>query len=153
MSRQQRQSVTPRPWCLHKRVLPQHTDHAGVMWHGAYVAWLEEARVEALMAAGLSYAVMASEGLEMPVVSLRIDYRQALRHGDEVVLESRCEAKRGVRWPWATRFLVGDEVMAEAVVELVMLRRAEKGGAVLRRVPREMQTVFACLQEGERKAP
>ena len=153
MSRQQRQSVTPRPWCLRKRVLPQHTDHAGVMWHGAYVAWLEEARVEALMAAGLSYAVMASEGLEMPVVSLRIDYRQALRHGDEVVLESRCEAKRGVRWPWATRFLVGDEVMAEAVVELVMLRRAEKGGAVLRRVPPEMQTVFACLQEGERKAP
>jgi len=153
MSRQQRQSVTPRPWCLRKRVLPQHTDYAGVMWHGAYVGWLEEARVEALMAAGLSYAVMASEGLEMPVVSLRIDYRQALRHGDEVVLESRCEAKRGVRWPWATRFLVGDEVMAEAVVELVMLRRAEKGGAVLRRVPPEMQTVFACLQEGERKAP
>ena len=145
--------LTHNPWICCKQVLPQHTDHAGVLWHGSYVAWLEEARVEALMAAGLSYAVMASEGLEMPVVSLRIDYRQALRHGDEVVLESRCEAKRGVRWPWATRFLVGDEVMAEAVVELVMLRRAEKGGAVLRRVPPEMQTVFACLQEGERKAP
>ena len=43
--------------------LPQHTDHAGVMWHGVYVAWLEEARVEALSAAGLSYAVMAGEGL------------------------------------------------------------------------------------------
>ena len=38
------------PWRLCKRVLPQHTDHAGVMWHGAYVAWLEEARVEALNA-------------------------------------------------------------------------------------------------------
>ena len=36
MSRQQRQSVTTRPWRLRKRVLPQHTDHAGVMWHGAY---------------------------------------------------------------------------------------------------------------------
>lgn len=63
MSRQQRQSVTTRPWRLRKRVLPQHTDHAGVMWHGAYVAWLEEARVEALCAAGLSYAVMADEGI------------------------------------------------------------------------------------------
>ena len=63
-------SVTPQPWRLCKRVLPQHTDHAGVMWHGAYVGWLEEARVEALAAAGLSYSVMVGMGLEMPVVSM-----------------------------------------------------------------------------------
>ena len=55
-------SVTPQPWRLCKRVLPQHTDHAGVMWHGAYVAWLEEARVEALAAAGLSYSAMTAHG-------------------------------------------------------------------------------------------
>ena len=53
-------------------MLPQHTDHAGVMWHGAYVAWLEEARVEALAAAGLSYSVMAGMRLEMPVVSMTV---------------------------------------------------------------------------------
>ena len=47
------ESVTRPPWQLHKRVLPQHTDHDGVMWHGAYVGWLEEARVEALAAVGL----------------------------------------------------------------------------------------------------
>ena len=153
MSRQQRQSVTPRPWRLRKRVLPQHTDHAGVMWHGAYVAWLEEARVEALSAAGLSYSVMSGEGIEMPVVSLRINYRQALKHGDEVVLESHCEARRGVRWPWTTRFLLGDAVMAEAFVELVMLRRGEASGVVLRRVPPEVQAVITCLQGGDRERP
>ncbi len=60
-------SVTPLPWRVQKRVLPQHTDHAGVMWHGAYVAWLEEARVEALVAAGLTYADMTALGVEMPV--------------------------------------------------------------------------------------
>ena len=27
------------PWKLSKLVLPQHTDHAGVMWHGTYVNW------------------------------------------------------------------------------------------------------------------
>jgi hypothetical protein len=32
------ESVTTPPWCWRKRVLPQHTDHGGVMWHGAYVA-------------------------------------------------------------------------------------------------------------------
>ena len=63
-------------------MLPQHTDHAGVMWHGAYVARLEEARVEALAAAGLSYSVMAGMGLEMPVVSMTVEYRRSIRHGE-----------------------------------------------------------------------
>ena len=48
------ESHPPRGWLLQRRVLPQHTDHAGVMWHGAYLAWLEEARVEALAAVGLA---------------------------------------------------------------------------------------------------
>ena len=87
-------------WTLQKRVLPQHTDHAGVMWHGAYIAWLEEARVEALVAAGLSYAAMTNLGFDMPVVSLQIHYLQALRHGDLVCLESVCKEPKGVRWPW-----------------------------------------------------
>jgi len=69
-------------------LLPQHTDYAGVMWHGAYVQWLEEARVEALQAAGLGYAAMTAMGVDMPVVSLHLDYRQPLRHGDEVCVES-----------------------------------------------------------------
>ena len=55
------ESVTRLPWRLDKRVLPQHTDHGGVMWHGAYVGWLEEARVEALAAVGLPYRLMAIE--------------------------------------------------------------------------------------------
>ena len=86
-------------YTLTKRVLPQHTDYAGVMWHGAYVQWLEEARVEALQAAGLGYAAMTAMAVDMPVVSLHLDYRQPLRHGDQVCVESRCPGQQGVRWP------------------------------------------------------
>ena len=55
-------SVTPLPWRVQKRVLPQHTDHAGVMWHGAYVAWLEEARVEALCPCGSTIDMLFGMG-------------------------------------------------------------------------------------------
>ena len=34
-------------WKINKIVLPQHSDHAGVMWHGNYFYWLEEARIKA----------------------------------------------------------------------------------------------------------
>ena len=145
MNSKLRESVTPNPWRLSKRVLPQHTDHAGVVWHGTYVAWLEEARVEALAMAGASYGEIAARGLEMPVVSLQIEYRRSLHHGDIVHLDSVCGPQRGVRWPWTTRVFRKQEMVAEAVVELVMLA-AE--GRILRRAPEELVPVMQCLTLG-----
>ena len=139
-------SFTPVPWRLEKRVLPQHTDHAGVMWHGAYVGWLEEARVEALATAGLEYAVMADLGMEMPVVSLQLRYRRALRHGDCVTLESRCLPPSGVRWSWRCSLLLQHQVMAEAEVDLVLLQH----GRVLRKVPPSVAEAMQALQCGPR---
>ena len=141
-------SVTPRPWRLEKRVLPHHTDHAGVMWHGAYVSWLEEARVEALASAGLDYAVMSRMGVEMPVVSLRVEYLRALRHGDWVTVESHCLPRSGVRWPWQCSLLVQQQVMARAEVDLVLL----ESGRVLRRPPEALTEVLRALQRGPQEA-
>ena len=42
-------------WKIEKIVLPQHADHAGVMWHGTYFNWLEESRINALSEVGISY--------------------------------------------------------------------------------------------------
>ena len=137
-------------WCLQRRVLPQHTDHAGVMWHGAYVAWLEEGRVEALAGVGVDYAELSSRGLEMPVVSLGIDYRKPLRHGDQVTLLSEVLEFKGVKLPWVSRFMGPDDrLMAVARVELVLVSRL--GGPltkVLRRYPEDLGSAVARLQAG-----
>jgi len=139
-----------QPWCLQRRVLPQHTDHAGVMWHGAYVAWLEEGRVEALASVGLDYAELSSRGIEMPVVSLGIDYRQPLRHGDQVTLLSEVLPFKGVKLPWACRFMnIDDRLMAVARVELVLV--GNQGGQVskvLRRYPEDLARAVAKLRAG-----
>mgnify|MGYP005714022939 FL=1 len=144
------ESVTRLPWCLVKRVLPQHTDHGGVMWHGAYVGWLEEARVEALSATGYPYEKMASNGLEMPVVQLQIRYREALMLGDEVELMSVSGAPRGVRWPWSTRFMKGGVCVAEAMVELVLLS-VHPVRRVLRHPPEAAADAFRTLTEGPKE--
>ena len=138
-------------WLLERRVLPQHTDYAGVMWHGAYVAWLEEARVEALAAAGLAYSDLSARGLELPVVSLAIDYRQALFHGDAVRLCSEVLPRQGLKLPWRSRFLASDgAVAAEARVELVLVDVS--GGPdqrrLLRRLPADLEAAVAALVRG-----
>lgn len=142
------ESVTHNPWQLRKRVLPQHTDHAGVVWHGTYVAWFEEARVEALVQAGLAYADLAGTGVEMPVVSLQINYFKSLGHGDLVVLESVCGERVGVRWPWFCRLMRGKELIAESFVELVLVQQTASGHRVLRRPPNELASVLNRLHAG-----
>ena len=141
----------PRAWSLRRRVLPQHTDHAGVMWHGAYLAWLEEARVEALAAAGLAYSDLSARGLELPVVSLAIDYRQALLHGDAVELLSEVLPRQGVKLPWRSRFIGPTGVVAaEARVELVLVDLS--GGPdqrrLLRRLPEDLAAAVEALTQG-----
>ncbi len=141
----------PRPWILRRRVLPQHTDHAGVMWHGAYLAWLEEARVEALAAVGLEYSLLSARGLELPVVSLAIEYRRALLHGEVVDLCSAVEGRCGARLPWRSRFLRQDgSVAAEARVELVLVDLASGAGErrLRRRLPPDLATAVEALARG-----
>lgn len=136
-------------WLLRRRVLPQHTDHGGVMWHGAYLAWLEEARVEALAAAGLPYAALSALGLELPVLTLQIDYRQAVGHGELVDLRSQAQPRRGLRLPWISRFtLSGGQLAAEARVELALVRRQGAGLQLVRRYPPELERALQRLLDG-----
>jgi acyl-CoA thioester hydrolase len=121
------------------------------MWHGAYVAWLEEARVEALAAVGLAYSDLVGRGLELPVVSLAIDYRQALRHGDQVEIRSQALPRRGVKLPWRSLLLDGaGAVAAEARVELVAVAMQGPGQRprLLRRLPEDLERAVAALVAG-----
>ncbi len=143
-------------WRLFRRVLPQHTDHAGVMWHGAYLAWLEEARVEALAEAGLAYSALSARGLALPVVGLRLDYRQALLHGDGVELRSQVLALEGLKLPWRSQFIAPDgAVAAEARVDLVLVD-VSAGAArprLVRRPPADLEKALGILRAGPPDKP
>ncbi len=141
--------MSQKPWRLLKHVLPQHTDHGGVMWHGSYLLWLEEARVEALAKAGFPYQMLAARGFYMPVVNLDIKYNKALRHGDEVLLESWCFPCYGVRWPWHTNFVNKDGAKAaSAKVDLVLVKNISLMQKIVRNPPDDFLLAMENLQGG-----
>ena len=141
--------VTQRPWVCRKQVLPQHTDHAGVLWHGAYVAWLEEARVEALDAAGLAYAELSDQGLELMVVQLDLSYRRPLRLGECAELRSWLKPTQGVRHPFYTEFIAADGSLA--AIGIVTLALVDRGrGRVQRQQPAKLAAALESLRCGPR---
>ena len=144
------ENLEVRPWVLEKVGLPQHTDHAGVMWHGSYFEWLEEARISALLKVGLAYSHLSNEGFEMPVVEMSIKYIVPLFHGDLVLLHSWVSRGKGPRWHWKTTFLKSSKRQAAvANVDLVLIHKKKSLDRILRKGPAHISKELFDLQQGE----
>lgn len=117
------------------QVYPHHTDYAGVVWHGAYVNWMEEVRVAFLQSQGLCYAEVAAAGCDLMVVALGIQYRRSAKMGEHLVWEAIVHPLQGVRsvWDYELRSLDRSVLYVTAQVTLVPVNRST--GKVLRHLP------------------
>ncbi len=70
------------------RVYPADTDSYGVVWHGAYLKWLEKGRIEVLELLGISFPELDKMGILMPVVEFDIKYKKFARVYEELSIES-----------------------------------------------------------------
>ncbi len=128
------------------RVQPHHTDYAGIVWHGSYVAWLEEARVECLRAVGVGFEDLVALGIDLPVVDLNLRYRESIRMGAAVRVRVGLAAIDGVRLRWDCRILgEGDRLHATAQVTLVPVDRER--GRILRQMPPHLLEALERLQQ------
>ncbi|MBE9228419.1 acyl-CoA thioesterase [Phormidium sp. LEGE 05292] len=138
--------MTPGAWFEYPvRVQPHHTDYGGVVWHGTYVAWLEEARVECLRSLGIDFADLVALGCDLPVVELSIRYHRPLRLGMTAVVKARMLEIDGVRLNWDNQIqsLDGEELYVTAMVTLVAIDREK--GKIMRQLPPAVETALAKL--------
>jgi acyl-CoA thioester hydrolase len=107
------------------RVRYVESDQMGVAHHSAYVAWLEEARIEWLRTVGQSYRELEAQGVLMPVIELGVTYKRSFRFDDEIALVTSAEVLGRTRVAFTTRFqLAGeDEVRAEGRVVIAAIGR------------------------------
>ena len=129
------------------RVQPHHTDYAGVVWHGAYIAWMEEARVECLRSLGIEFADWANLGFDLPVIDLSLRYRRPLFMGMKACVKTRLEKTVGVRlkWRYEIRALESRELCVTGLVTLVPVNI--KTGKVVRRLTPDLQSKMNQLKE------
>ena len=141
--------TTKKEWKLTKTVLPQHTDHAGVLWHGSYFNFLEESRIDALKKVGISYSELSNKGYEIPVISAKIKYKRSFINGEKVVLRSQFELVNRILINCKTLLLkeTGD-IGAEALIKLVFIRKKNDSLKIVRQLPAEINKMLLLLEKG-----
>ena len=137
---------TCKSWELKKKVLPQHTDHAGVVWHGTYLNWLEESRIDSIGKAGIKYIELLNRGFEMPVYKIDIKYLMPIMIGDEITVKSSFITNQGPRIKVnSTITNLKNKIHAEASIDIVLINK--ETFKVVRKIPDFFKNYLNNLSE------
>ena len=131
-------------WKIEKLVLPQHSDHAGVMWHGTYFDWLEEGRINALSKAGINYVDLTKNGFELPLIDTSIKYISPLFLGDTITIETIFKISKSPKINIHSKFINKSKaVLTIAEVNLVLI--SKKSFSIIRERPDFISKAFLKL--------
>lgn len=76
-------------WELRVRVRFSEVDSYGVVWHGRYLAWFEEARNDLARGYGFTPSVLATHGYQLPVRDVSMTFKSPAGLDDEVLVGIR----------------------------------------------------------------
>ena len=118
---------------------PHHTDYAGIVWHGTYITWMEEARVEYLRSIGIEFADLVAMGCDLPVVELSLRYHLPIRLGVSAIVKVRLIESEGVRinWNYEIQSYDRQEIFLTGTVVLVGIDREK--GKIMRQLPPQVK--------------
>jgi len=73
------------------------TDSMGIVWHGSYVTYFEEAREAFGKKYGIDYLTIVDNGYYVPIVDIHVEYKNMIKYGDECTIEitfKNCESAK-----------------------------------------------------------
>ena len=114
---------------------PHHTDYAGIVWHGTYLTWMEEARVEYLRSVGIEFADLVALGCDLPVVELSLRYHLPIRLGISAIVKTRLIETKGVRINWDYEIQSYDRQKLFVTGKVVLVGVDREKGKIMRQLP------------------
>lgn len=87
----------PRQSVSTVRVRYAETDQMGVAYHANYFVWFEVARTDWLRTFGVTYRDLEAEGLFLPVIDARCEYRHPARYDDDLRITATARQVSAVR--------------------------------------------------------
>ena len=110
------------------------TDAYGVAWHGSYLRWMEQARVECCRDIGIDLVEMKKQDVAIPVTNLNIRYKASALLDERIVVETEITKMSPivVQFTQTIKNKESDKVYTIGVVEVVAVTNE---GKIYRRIP------------------
>lgn len=112
------------------------TDAYGVVWHGAYLRWLEAGRIEYTdKILGLNLKEMQEQGCILPVVELNIKYKVSAKLNDNLVLETTVDELKPCSITFKQTLRNKETGVVNVTVEVVCVAVDTNTNKMMRRLP------------------
>ncbi|WP_077324655.1 acyl-CoA thioesterase [Virgibacillus siamensis] len=95
------------------RVPYKDTDRMGVVHHGNYITWFENARTECMRHYGITYSEMERTGFLLPVLDVNVTYKKSAQYDDCIAVFTKAASFSPVRLEFAyeARKITDEEFM------------------------------------------
>lgn len=121
------------------RVYHSDTDCYNVVWHGAYIKWLERARVDFIEALGLDLAGLEKDNILFPVIDLNVRYKYSAKLNDVLTVNTTLNNFSKIGIEFSHTILNQDgKVVLNAITQVVVI----KDGRLLRTIPDNIKDAF-----------
>ena len=133
------------------RVYYSDTDAYGVVWHGAYLRWLEKGRVDLCNDLGIDLVTMKNMDVLLPVTNMNVKYKASAKLDDTIIIETWIEKfnSLSVTFKQVIRSKDTNKIFIEALFDVVAI---SNDGKLYRRMPEKLQKAFETGIENSDKA-
>ena len=80
-----------------RKVQFYETDGMGIVYHGNYIHWMEEAHTDFMEQLGCGYETLVDAGIDIALTDVSCHYRSMTRFGETVEIETAIEDYTGTR--------------------------------------------------------
>ncbi len=132
---------------VERKVRFDEVDMMGIVWHGRYAGYFEDARVAMGDSVGLGYMNYCDNGVVTPIKQLHLDYHKPLTHDELFTTEAL------MHWSDAARinmeFIIRNEANEVTTTGYSVQLMLDLQGEVLLAAPPFHQAVMAKWRGGE----
>ena len=133
-----------------RKVYYSDTDAYGVVWHGAYLRWLEAGRVEWCELFGYTLPELTAQDILLPVTNMNVKFKMSARLNEVVIVETEISKFNGlsVTFSQVIKSQETGKTYIEATFDVVAISNST--GKLYRRMPAMLAEIFEkelkCLQ-------
>ena len=125
------------------------TDSYGVVWHGAYLRWMEKGRVDFCGQLGLDLVQLKNLDVLLPVTTMTVKYKSSAKLNDNLIVETWFDkmTSLSVTFKQVIKSKETGKIFIEADFDVVAVNSE---GKLYRRIPED---IAKTLERGLEKCP